>query len=162
MSSFSHSQPITLGSCNYGIHPVIMGRTTFFIYSGHTYSESNGCWTMWNFVLFSKCFTWGSVFELQTFQSKQFYKMKKNHNLMHSKQRLLTWTNMKLLLVLSVLKIWISLSLPLKMTALMIYLFLKLKKRRQIHMICKEIYSGCRIQIMQCFFCHVILGYYYG
>ena len=48
--------------------------------------------------------------------------------ILHWKQWLLTWTNMKLFLVLSVSKRWISLSLPLKITVQTIYPFWRWRK----------------------------------
>ena len=66
-----------------GIYPVIVGRMTFCVNSGHTFSASKGCWTIYvKLVFFSanvlpgKCGFYLWVYELQTFQSKQFYKIK--------------------------------------------------------------------------------------
>ena len=117
--------------------PINMWGMTIFVYGGQTYSASNGTWTMWNFFLFCKFFNWGSVnFTLET--------MAANMNKHETFPCVASFEEMNF--SKSTTENNSANNLP----------FLKMKKRRQIYMIHKEIYHNYRIQNLQSFYHHII------
>ena len=114
-----------------------MWGMTIFVYGGQTYSASNGTWTKWNFFLFCKFFNWGSVnFTLET--------MAANMNKHETFPCVASFEEMNF--SKSTTENNSANNLP----------FLKMKKRRQIYMIHKEIYHNYRIQNLQSFYHHII------
>ena len=119
-------------------------------------SETSFCFA--SFFYLGKCEFYLLVFGLQTFESQQFYKVKKKsefgalETMAANKKEHETFSG-----VISFEEMNFSKSTTENNSANNLPL-LKMKKRRQIYMICKEIYHIYGIQSLWCFFQHIITG----